>query len=441
MLQSKTTTQKNSSKSKALPVKRVKNPRMKDQTFIMDGEVMLYRTTHSGDVWQMRVWISGEKKYIRESVRTRDLDAAKKEAKKRYLHYNHMVESGQKIFSLSTVELRDRYLEYIDELVASGQMSKGRQTNIKAFTKRFVEFAHRDKKISNIDKKEFQKYRAFRQSQLKTITMTVVRNEAITIKQMYRWAANEGLIPQTYVPDFGAIKVPKGETVRKGYTNKGYKQLTDFASKWYASVPKSYVNRDAEIYYRKSIRDFILLMANFGFRTGELMLVKFQDVRHKPNGLAYVEIHPENTKVRKGRLTGGQRGDVFIRKQEYSKFNQPDDFVFTCYNEKRALTKELLYDYYKKLINEIKLKHKDDFDDSCTLYDLRHYFITLHLQIGKMNVYDLANICGTSLKQIQDHYDHVIQSHKIDEMFSISQNVRMDDDYNFVSLDDAGRER
>ena len=43
---------------------------------ICDGEVKLLRTKHSGKVWQMRCWISSEKKYVKKSLRTKDLEDA-----------------------------------------------------------------------------------------------------------------------------------------------------------------------------------------------------------------------------------------------------------------------------------------------------------------------------------------------------------------------------
>ena len=44
---------------------------------ICDGAVKLLRTKQSGDVWQMRCWISAEKRYVKKSLRTRDLEQAK----------------------------------------------------------------------------------------------------------------------------------------------------------------------------------------------------------------------------------------------------------------------------------------------------------------------------------------------------------------------------
>jgi len=437
MSQSLKTIQKNSSlkTSSVVPKSRIKQSRMSERFEVYDGEIMIYKTTGSGDVWQMRMWVGSEKKYVRESLRTRDKTEATEEAKRRFLNYNHLIKNGQKIFSVTTNELRQKYLVHIDELVKSNQLSSGRRTNVKTFTKHYIEFIGKDKKIANIDRKEFQGYRAHRQNDKSDIKMSVVVNESITIKQMYKWAENEGLI-SNYVPDFGVIKVPKDDTVRDGFTIKEYIQLTEVASKWYQRIPKNYLKFEEESFYRKTIRDFILLMSNYGFRTGELMLVKYKDIEYKTGKRADVYIPAANTKVRKSRITGGLRADVFKRKSEYSKpFNKLDDFLFNGYGVDSQISRYVIYDYFKKLVSEVKEKYPE-YDKTKSLYSLRHFFITWHLTIGKMNVYDLASVAGTSLKQIQDHYDHVSQTHRIDEMLSFSKNRRIDDNYQMISIDD-----
>ena len=56
-----------------------------------------------------------------------------------------------------------------------------------------------------------------------------------------------------------------------------------------------------------------------------------------------------------------------------------------------------------ELIEEVRKKYPQ-FDTTKTLYCLRHFWITIRILAG-MNVYDIAKIAGTSLTQIQKHYD------------------------------------
>ena len=66
---------------------------------ILGGIAHIYQVKQSGDVWQMRCWIHAEKKYIKKSLRTKDLDSAK--TKGRELYYTMMVKvsAGQKNYS------------------------------------------------------------------------------------------------------------------------------------------------------------------------------------------------------------------------------------------------------------------------------------------------------------------------------------------------------
>ena len=114
-------------------------------------------------------------------------------------------------------------------------------------------------------------------------------------------------------------------------------------------------------------------------------------------------MRPETSKVNKLRTFEMRRGDVFKRLQDKTAFNDPDDFVFQMYQSKKVVNTTKLYDYYNQLIQEVLKKYKS-FDDIKTLYCLRHFWITIRILAG-MNVYDIAKIAGTSLIQIQKHYD------------------------------------
>jgi integrase len=415
--------------------KRVRKAvRMSNEFDILDGEVRLFHTTHSGDIWQMRMHVPSEQKYVRKSLRTRDKEAAIKLARAEYISVSARIQNGEKIFSISAKELRDQYLVHIESLVKDNQISKGRAGNIKTYTKHYMDFVGSTTKIQNIKESQFQEYRSFRQKKIPGITMTVVINESITIKQMYKWAAGKGMIQPGYLPDFGKIKARKNEVRRESFTVAEYQMLVSVGKNWFKSVPKDHPNRDEEIYYRRSIQDFILLMGHYGFRTGELVLVQNKHVKVKEKDMtASVFIPAENTKVRTQREVTGRKGDVFLRRRKYVPFKSENDFVFTHYRKSAPITKELLYDYYKALVKEVKKQHPE-FDDTKTLYSLRHFWITIYLLIGKVDVYKIARYAGTSLVQIQKHYDNVKDAQVSREILAVDFTFTKD---NEVELFDA----
>ena len=59
---------------------------------------------------------------------------------------------------------------------------------------------------------------------------------------------------------------------------------------------------------------------------------------------------------------------------------------------------------FKKLLREWGL-YQDTEGRTRTLYSLRGLFISNLLQTGTMSIHDVAKVCGTSVHQIEKHYD------------------------------------
>lgn len=405
---------------------------MSDEHEIMDGRVLVYRTTHSGDVYQVRIYLPDERRYVRKSLRTRNLEDAKRAAHDLYVGVQAKVLKGEKLFSITAEELRDRWLEKQSELVEGGVLSRGRYSNMRTFTKHYLEFVGAKERIQNIDQKRFEGYRAFRQSQKSDIRLDVVLNESVTIKQMYNWARREGLIRSNYECDFGRIKVDKNALRRDVVTVEDYKALTAVARLWYKDTKD-----EEEVYYRKAIRDFIVIQANSGLRTGELLTLQWRDVEirrgsDRGDSTAQVTVQREKTKVRQKRTIICRRGDVFQRRMEYGQFTDADDYVFCNFGQRKQLTTTNLYDYFSDLKKVVKAKH-ESFDSNMDLYSLRHFYITNHLSTGRLSPYDLAKYCGTSLRQLEKTYDHVKQAEVSQKILS---NKFKFDENNQIVLDD-----
>jgi len=79
--------------------------------YICNGSVKLIRTKQSGKIWQMRCWISSEKKYIKKSLRTKDLDTAKEKGKTIYYAIMNKVSAGQKLFTITVNKLFEKHLK------------------------------------------------------------------------------------------------------------------------------------------------------------------------------------------------------------------------------------------------------------------------------------------------------------------------------------------
>ncbi len=61
---------------------------------ILGGKGFIYRVNASGDVWQFRMWISSEKKYVEKSLRTKKKTDAVDLAEELYIQ-----QCGERYFS------------------------------------------------------------------------------------------------------------------------------------------------------------------------------------------------------------------------------------------------------------------------------------------------------------------------------------------------------
>jgi len=368
---------------------------------LFDGQIRIYRTIKSGDVWQFRMYVQSEKRYVRESLRTRDKELATQKAKARFIEISAKILREEKIFSITAKQLVEKYLEYETERHESGQIRLGRLANVRTHVKHYLRFIGERTAIQNYSGKEFRNYCAFRQKQKKDITMSAVLNELITIKKMYSFAKDEQYIAANYKIEKGQINVSDSDAKREGYTIKEYERLVSFSKNFFKSG-----RDDEERYYKELIHLFVLGMAHFGFRTGELLSLKWADVQFLRDDGVMITIRAENTKVNKRRFVGGVNGQVFKRIKKISRFLDDSSFVFSKYSKDEMMTKTMLYSFFNELIQRVKAKY-DDFDDTKTLYSLRHFYITIRLIAGSITAYQLARYCGTSLQMIQKTYDNV----------------------------------
>jgi integrase len=250
--------------------------------------------------------------------------------------------------------------------------------------------------------------------------MSAVLNELVTIQKMYSFAKDEQYIASNYKIDKGVIKVSDSDAKREAYTIKEYERLVSFSKNFFKSG-----RDDEERYYKELIHLFILGMSHFGFRTGELLSLKWQDVQFLKEGRVQITIRAENTKVNKRRVVAGLNGQVFQRIQKMSRFKEDSSFVFSKYSKDEMMTKTMLYAFFNELVQRVKSKY-EDFDDTKTLYSLRHFYITIRLLADSISVYQLARYCGTSLQMIQKTYDNVTDLDVSKKMMAAKQFVFRD---------------
>ena len=390
---------------------------------IFGGKAQVLRFRHCGDAWYFRMWIPTEKKFVQHSLKTKDYELAFQKAEKDFIRFQAKVQEGEKIFSFSASELVEEFLRHRKErFVDTDQLSVGRYKNIKIHLNHYLDFIGRDEPVQNIRKDRFRNYVVFRRKEQSDLNLGTIRNEQITTKSMYKWALELGHVTLSAMPVFEKMKVPFDEGKREGISLVEYRRLTTVSKNWHTHAHDA-AKHGEHWYYRRLLHDLIIVMGNFGFRTGEARSIRWKDVQVNDDNTAKVFIRAENTKVRKERMVISHRGDVFNRIRSYSKYTNPNDFVFSAFWKNRQWNRIMIYRFFRSLVEEVRKKYGDEFDADRVLYGLRHLFITLKL-LGGADPWAVAHMTGTSPRQITATYNDV-KDEQVSRML-LAVNVQFD---------------
>ena len=244
----------------------------------------------------------------------------------------------------------------------------------------------------------------------KTIRRDVVRDELLTIRQMFRFALAEKLGSERVIPKW-TFAVEKEGPKRQRMTQRNY---TDFLSTIYLWIKDA--RNERESYNRLLLRHFVLVVSNSGMRSGELFGLRNRDLTIRRDAKeCLINIRAETSKVRQGRQIsfhasyGGNsrrtnQTNYLIRWiDDYQIHKDSHDYVFSTMDDGRVDARDVYYHQYKALRKRLEDKDLAWFDT----YHCRHFWITNRLLAGEP-IHLVARAAGTSVAEIETTYSHVL---------------------------------
>src|SRR3954463_1746643 len=131
---------------------------------VMEGNIRVFRTIHSGKVWQMSSWVREQQRYFRKSLRTKDLGEAKQLATEEYIEIKARLRNGEMVFAKTARALVDEYLAEQTKRVRptgrhQGGISEGRHALIASVLNRhYLGQVGEGTRIDKIDPLSFKEY-------------------------------------------------------------------------------------------------------------------------------------------------------------------------------------------------------------------------------------------------------------------------------------------
>lgn len=398
----------------------------KDEVAIFDDAVIYKR----GDYWHFRQWLANERKYARFSLKTRNKATAIDKAKLHYHQLQALQLQGKTYFSITTKDGVELYLEQRQKDVEAGLIVKGRYTTVKTHLEHWLNFIKRDTKLKELERTDCENYFYERTKHNKKlpVSRSTVENEQSTINAMLAWLYKKG---ETYIDSFDFKKLPR---VDKGNEDLRRASFTDSEITEIGVVLENYIaeakaDLDDVDNLKKAVVGYYLLVAiASGLRTGEQQQLMWQDVNwleHLAGEEAYslveIRVRAETSKVRKTRK--------FIIK-DYEYFEQLSKMLWERYGKDKKIAERLVFSFdgdtrlsnrlisyhFDKVLTLAGVKNRESRD--LVPYSFRHYFITQRVN-SNLSPTAVAEMCGTSVTQIEKTYYHTTKEKMISNALSM----------------------
>ena len=383
---------------------------MQETHEILGGKALIFRVKASGDIWQFRMWIAEEKKYLRKTLQTTDTDTAIKRAETKYLEIYSDVKTGKKIFGITLSELIFAYIAWRSKDVDGGKITSGRLLTIQSQLRNLVRYKSKETKISGLDRSSLYNYAQWRRKDKSKTQDVTIRNEQVTFNHMIAYAYRNGLAHFDKF-DFQSIKI-KDIRTRDIFSLNEYDDLVKYLRVWVSSKRKISA---AERLHRMLIRDCILIASNTMLRVGELWQLQWKDIENyeelidesgRKVTIVTLNVRSEIAKTRRSRKVTTRGGEYFQRLHSRAENKGKNDFIFCGKSGDVRLPKMMFYDAWADLMRGIGIDYKER---NLTWYSLRHFGITCRLKAGA-SVFDISKIAGTGVTNIEQRYGHFDQS-------------------------------
>ncbi len=392
----------------------IKKKHFTDDEVVIFDEALIQKR---GEFWHFRMWLEGEGKYARLSLKTRNRHTAIDKAKLLFHQIKADQANGKTYFSLTADKGVELYIEQRKKDVDAKLIVKGRLGTIRTHLNHWLDFIGAKTKLKELERTDCENYFHARAQQRgkRSISQSTIKNEQSTINALMEWLWRRN---EVMIREFDFKKLPRidssDEAIRRAtFTREEVieiqKQLFDYATEAAKdlSVPAN---------VKKVVTAYYLLIASItGLRTGEQRQLKWGDVRFETVtkgeyeiDVVRITVRAETSKVRKRRQFYVQDDEFFenllkimsqvLRTKDYS-----DRLIFST-NGTSMIKEQDILETFKWAIE------KAETDKAGTRklvpYSFRHYFITDRIKSG-LSYARVAQICGTSVTQIEKTYYHI----------------------------------
>lgn len=330
--------------------------------------------------WYFCCYISEEEKQYRKSTKTANLKDAEEVAHSIVADIWSKQRSGQKVFSVTLVEARKDFFKELDKRVIQGLNKRSAINTIRQVQWGFRFLESRkvtpNTSIDNIKGNIWKDYANWR-IQTKPTTQTVIKQELVSIRSMFKHAKDQEWVTDANIPRW-SLESDRKPPKRRRVTHQEIDASLKAVARW--------ASNDVQ---RATLITVLQTMLATGMRTGECLSLKAKDIEASRTEL---KIHITKSKTGPRTITVMHSGATYLNTYLFITRPEPNDSIF----------KSHVFYYQLKTV-----KREGIIDKKFDPYHCRHGFATSELRKGHTTT-SIAKHMGTSPSQLEKTYDNEI---------------------------------
>lgn len=413
-----------------------------------DEKAIIYRRGDvKSNVYYFRTYDKVTKKQYVKSLETTDRVEALSVARNLFQEIQGKIRKNERLTSITTDELIERHLKHLEKTITTvphmGITPDSFRLKKYYFSKWRMFIEHLGYKNIKIDKMSKDKLRGFgiwyyllpkENGNPNTARSTEQINNAITaVLSMYqKTAVTNRFISKDDVPELDRLK----ESPDKGYkrdilSEKQYEVFWKYLEYTYQKGKKldsdgnkvrdSLAFRDKDELLKRTVFTRVMgILYNTGLRPNELLQLKWSDVSVVTTGSTRAKEKNFKIVVRAEVAKNGRKRVIVapVRKrfesikQCYKKMGHSpaiDDYIlFNPSKNRQPYVRQSLYTRLQRVLKHSGLEKELALEGKrLSLYGSRHFFITMRLRYGKVPLYLLSKVVGSSVSNLTDVYGHI----------------------------------
>ena len=423
-----------------------------DKHPVLGGKGYVYRRKEGGSFY-LYAWVKEERKRLRKSLDTTDLEVAERLAEAEVLQVLAKTQVGQRVFSDTLGDVVDAWEDLQQKRWKAGEVRSQDFLKDKAtwFRRHFGEVFGLDTPVGDLQQRDWDRFLEHRRGQVKADTLAAELSYVRSLVRQVGLKKGAALVPEfnltrkrgwksqsrrttTFTPDeFRSFRravhaYPTPEVKVEGGKDRYRRDWQVGHRNDRAKVSQNF-DQDLEGSRRVLLRYLFEVLAFSGCRPHEVAgseerphesALRWRDVVWLDKTFTGTQLNKTRTehqlvvlRVRAETKTGSRSVTTLLGKQlqslrKWSRYQGDDDFVFAEQYGKRQGRPVLLTalrEHWREVCRRQGLRGFNRFVPD--LYSLRHYFATERLAAGVPPVF-VAKTLGHSLQELFQTYEHVL---------------------------------